>query len=514
MSQAAKTRPKAEAATPVRAAIYLRQSVAEQTLTGFTSLDAQRDACAHYIQSQAGQGWEVLPQDYGDAGFSGGNIERPGLKRLLEDIDRGLVDKVVVYKVDRLSRSLVDFARLMERFDRRKVGFASVSQSFDTSTSMGRLILNLLLSFGQFERELIGERTRDKVAAARKRGKWTGGTVIYGYRLDLEKHGLVIVPEEAEVVRLAFDLYAQSRSTLAVSERLNVLGHIRQRQGKESGQAIGGRPWDKVSVHRLLRNPLYAGLMRQGDDLHEAEHEGIIPREVFERVQRMLNDRSAGRPPRRSRKSEYLLAGILRCGSCGGAMTSSLSRGGNGRMYRYYRCSRSAKTGERCPGGHLSAAAIEAAVVREVRQVAARGEVQRRVLEELEGGHAGRGELDAQRERLSARLGKLKGDARRLIDAMAEGEPGSTLFRARLSEIEVQMNGVQRGLDEVEGNLRALEGARQRAGWVVDVLSAFDGVWDALQPPERREFLCLAVRGVQVDIGTRTVRVAFHELST
>jgi site-specific DNA recombinase len=251
--------------------------------------------------------------------------------------------------------------------------------------------------------------------------------------------------------------------------------------------------------------------MRQGDDLHDAEHEGIIPREVFERVQRMLNDRTVTRGLQRSRKSEYLLAGLLRC-SCGSAMTSSLSRGGNGRLYRYYRCSRSAKTGSRCPGGHLPAAAIEAAVVREVRQVAARGDVQRRVLEELEDGHAAREELEAQRERLSARLGKLKADARRLVDAMAEGEPGSALLRTRLLDLEAEMGGVQADLDEVDTNLRALEGARYRAEWVANVLSTFDGVWDALQPPERREFLCLAVRTVQVEPATRGVRVAFHEL--
>jgi len=209
----------------------------------------------------------VLPARYDDGGFTGGNMERPALTRLIDDVERGEVDIVVVYKVDRLSRSLLDFARLIERFEQRGVGLVAVTQHLDTSTSMGRLTLNILLSFAQFEREIISERTRDKIAAARRRGKWAGGPLILGYRVDRERRALEIIPEEAEVVRLAFELYLRTRSIGLTAKRLNARGFKQKKHVSKTGREVGGRPWDKNTVHRLLRNPLYVGKVRQGAEL-------------------------------------------------------------------------------------------------------------------------------------------------------------------------------------------------------------------------------------------------------
>ncbi len=196
----------------VRCAIYTRKSTTEGLDSDFNTLDAQREAAEHFIKSQAAQGWRALPTRYDAGGFTGGNLERPALTRLMDDIERGEIDTVVVYKVDRLSRSLLDFSRLVERFEKRHVAFVSITQHFDTSTSMGRLVLHILLSFAQFERELISERTRDKIAAAKRRGKWTGGPLVLGYRVDRLRRALEVVPEEAAVVKLVFELYARTLS--------------------------------------------------------------------------------------------------------------------------------------------------------------------------------------------------------------------------------------------------------------------------------------------------------------
>ena len=236
----------------VRCAIYTRKSTTEGLDSDFNTLDAQREAAEHFIKSQAAQGWKALPTRYDDGGFTGGNLERPALTRLMDDIERGEIDTVVVYKVDRLSRSLLDFARLVERFEKRRVAFVSITQHFDTSTSMGRLVLNILLSFAQFERELISERTRDKIAAAKRRGKWTGGPLVLGYRVDRQRRALEVVPEEAAIVKLVFELYERTLSIALTSQRL-------ERAASRCGHAWPSwndprAPFNKNAVHRLLRN--------------------------------------------------------------------------------------------------------------------------------------------------------------------------------------------------------------------------------------------------------------------
>src|SRR5436305_10858666 len=243
----------------VRCAIYTRKSTEEGLEQEFNSLDAQREASEAYIASQKNEGWTCLPTRYDDGGFTGGNMDRPALKRLLADIEAGQVDAIVVYKLDRFSRSLLDFAKMMETLDRHQVAFVSITQQFSTGTSMGRLVLNVLLSFAQFEREIIAERTRDKIAATRRKGKWTGGTPILGYDVDPQANRLVVNAREAERVRAIFQLYLELQGLLPVVEELARRGWTNKRWTNHQGQDAGGEPFTRTSLYRLLTNVCYLG---------------------------------------------------------------------------------------------------------------------------------------------------------------------------------------------------------------------------------------------------------------
>jgi site-specific DNA recombinase len=249
-----------EAKTRFRCAIYTRKSTDEGLEQNFNSLDAQRAACEAYIQSQAGEGWECLPQVYDDGGWSGGNMERPALKRLLAEISKGQVDIVVVYKVDRLTRSLTDFARIVETFDNNKASFVSVTQAFNTTNSMGRLTLNVLLSFAQFEREVTGERIRDKIAASMARGIWMGGSIPKGY--DLGDRRLDVNPIEAEQIRYIFKRYLELNSLVSLAKDLDQNNIRSKRWTARSGKERGGYLYGPSGLSYLLRNRIYLGEIR------------------------------------------------------------------------------------------------------------------------------------------------------------------------------------------------------------------------------------------------------------
>ena len=284
----------------VRCAIYTRKSTEEGLEQEFNSLDAQREGGEAFVASQRAEGWTCLPDRYDDGGFTGGNMERPALRRLMADIEAGKIDCVVVYKVDRLSRSLLDFARMMQVFDDQRVSFVSVTQQFNTATSMGRLVLNVLLSFAQFEREIISERTRDKIAATRRKGKWSGGLPVLGYDVDPQGYRLVLNEDEAVQVRAIFQLYLQHEAMLPVVQELKRRGWLNKRWTTRAGQERGGQSFTKTSLHRLLTNVLYAGQVRYKDEVHAGEQTGIIDVGTFKAVQDLLrrNGRTGGAPVR------------------------------------------------------------------------------------------------------------------------------------------------------------------------------------------------------------------------
>ncbi len=341
-----------------RCAIYTRKSSEEGLDQDFNSLNAQREACEAYIASQKAEGWVALREHYDDGGVSGGTLERPALKQLLSDIEAGLIDVVVVYKIDRLSRSLMDFAKLVEVFERCGVTFVSITQSFNTTTSMGRLTLNILLSFAQFEREVIGERIRDKFAASRKRGMWMGGFVPLGY--DVKDRKLVVNESEAELVRHIFERFIRLGSVTMLVREL-------QAQGRRTKR---GKPFDKGIVYKLINNRVYVGEAVHKGESYPGEHQAIVDREIFDKVQAILatNGRPRGAVTRSG--TPALLRGLIFTDT-GRAMTPTHTRKGS-RRYRYYVSTdaiRGRATANRPPPLRLPADMVEGAVVGEIRRL-------------------------------------------------------------------------------------------------------------------------------------------------
>jgi len=338
----------------LRCAVYTRKSTEEGLEMEFNSLDAQREACEAYIASQKSEGWVELADRYDDGGFSGGTLERPALKRLLADIEDGRIDVVVVYKIDRLSRSLMDFAKLVEVFDRGGVTFVSVTQSFNTTTSMGRLTLNILLSFAQFEREVIGERIRDKVAASRKKGMWMGGFVPLGYEVRNRK--LLINDAEAATVRMIFERFVSVGSATALARTL----------AAEDVRTRRGRLVDKGFLYKLLNNRVYIGDAVHKGTAYPGEHEAIITRALWDKVHGILRESPRVRAGRTRAATPALLKGLI-FGPTGCAMTPTHTRRGD-KLYRYYVSQSVLKRGANaCPVGRVPAAEIEGAVVDQLR---------------------------------------------------------------------------------------------------------------------------------------------------
>jgi DNA invertase Pin-like site-specific DNA recombinase len=348
----------------LRCAVYTRKSTDEGLEKEFNTLDAQRDACEAYITSQRAEGWVLVRDRYDDGGFSGGTLERPALQRLLRDIQADLVDVIVVYKIDRLSRSLMDFAKLVEVMDAHGVTFVSVTQSFNTTTSMGRLTLNILLSFAQFEREVIGERIRDKFAASRARGMWMGGRVPLGY--DVVARKLVINDAEAPRVRRVFEIFAETGSGIETAKLLQA----------EGATSKAGRPLDKGDVYKLLNNRTYVGEAAHKGQIYPGEHQGIVPRQLWDRAHAVLQISPRSRAAQYRQHAPALLKGLL-YGTDGRALSPTHTRK-KGRLYRYYVAQRVMKggaAGDTSIVRRISAAQIEAAVMSQVRALLRQPEV-------------------------------------------------------------------------------------------------------------------------------------------
>lgn len=348
-----------------RCAVYTRKSSEEGLEQDFNSLDAQREACLAYIASQRGEGWRAVPARYDDGGFSGGNMERPALQRLLQDIGAGLVGTVVVYKVDRLTRSLADFAKMVELFDRHKASFVSVTQQFNTTTSMGRLTLNVLLSFAQFEREVTGERIRDKIAASKRKGMWMGGHPPLGY--DILKRALVINPEEANLVRLIFKRYLEIGSVHELCTWLNANGYRSKRRVSVSGRVHGGGKFFRGQLYWALQNRVYLGEIVHKDKSYPGAHRPIIDQRTWDKVRALLVKNRSDQTSRALVKEPSLLTGLL-FDDQGNRMTPSHASK-YGKRYRYYinghssRGSADSSTTMRVPAHDL-----ETLVVRELQR--------------------------------------------------------------------------------------------------------------------------------------------------
>ena len=345
----------------VRCAIYTRKSSEDGLEQDFNSLDAQREACAAFIASQKAEGWVLLPDRYDDGGLSGGTLERPALKRLMRDLEAGKVDQIVVYKIDRLTRSLADFAKLVERLDAAGASFVSVTQSFNTATSMGRLTLNVLLSFAQFEREVTAERIRDKIAASKRRGLWMGGLVPFGY--DADGRTLKIREDEAAVVRQLFELYRRLGTVRAVHAEALRLGFRSRVRVLASGRTVGGGSFSRGHIHQMLSNPLYAGRIRHKRVVHDGQHPAIIAPDLWEAVQAGLAENAARERGTGNSGERSPFAGKL-FDETGDRLTPSHANK-RGVRHRYYVSHRLVQPGATsdASGWRLPARALEQAIV-------------------------------------------------------------------------------------------------------------------------------------------------------
>ncbi len=345
-----------------RCAIYTRKSTEEGLEQDFNSLDAQREACAAFIQSQKHEGWTAVPTSYDDGGYSGGTMERPALQRLLADIEAGRIDVIVVYKVDRLTRALSDFAKLVEIFDRRGVSFVSITQQFNTTTSMGRLTLNILLSFAQFERELIGERVRDKVAASKKKGMWMGGTVPLGY--DAKDRKLVVNKAEARTVVDIYRRYLRLKSVRSLQVELDAAGIRSKRRVRPDGTEYGNQRFSQGALYLLLQNRTYRGEATHKGNAYPGEHAAIVDKPLWDAVQAVLAENRVQRATGANTKAPSLLTGLL-FDEAGERLTPTWSVK-KGTRYRYYVSTslvkgdgRTHSTRRRIPAGNLEDVVID-----------------------------------------------------------------------------------------------------------------------------------------------------------
>ena len=495
----------------IRCAIYTRKSTNEGLDQEFNSLDAQRESAESFIKSQRDEGWMCMPERYDDGGFSGGNTDRPALKRLMADVEAGKIDCIVVYKVDRLSRSLLDFTRLMETLDRQDVSFVSVTQHFNTTSSMGRLTLNILLSFAQFEREIISERTRDKIAAARRKGKWTGGVPPLGYDVAPEGGKLLVNEPEASQVRSIFGLYLKHQSLIETVKELDRRGWTTKSWTTRKGREHIGRPFSKGSLFKLLTNVLYTGKMTLGRETFEGEHSAVVDARLFRQAQALLrrNGRSGGKHVRG--RFGALLKGLVHCVPCDCSMshshTTRKSKGATKR-YRYYVCLNAQKRGwHNCPSKSVPSAELETFVVDQIRCI---GRDSTLLEETVRQAHAlarqQLAELEAEKNRLEQELVRLDAGLRRLA-AKGHAMNGAA---DEVAELQERIQADERRANELSEEIGQLRRETIDERELASALALFDPVWDTLAPREQRRVLQLLVERVDYDGEQNTVAITFH----
>jgi len=506
-----RTRTPARPGTPlVRCAIYTRKSTDEGLEQEFNSLDAQREAAEAFVTSQAGEGWRALPLRYDDGGFTGGNMERPALQRLLADIRAGKIDCVIVYKVDRLSRSLLDFARLIETFEKHKVSFVSVTQQFNTANSMGRLVLNVLLSFAQFEREIIGERIRDKIAATKRKGKWAGGFPVLGYDVDRSGPSPRLMPNarEAARVRAIFRLYLDLGSMLPVVDELKRRDWKNKENRTSKDEVRGGKPFDKCSLHALLCNPVYIGMVRHKTEVYPGEHEAIVEKEVFEQVQNLMRKNARCGGPMVRNKYGALLRGLMFCKGCDRTMVHTFCNKGGRLKYRYYTCTRAIKEGRKsCPSPSLPAGEAERLVVDQIRTIVSDGGLRAEVIRQANAQYDSEiAEMMDERVRLERELARHHTEIRRLAVSGTTDAATTTL----IADLHERITRATARNAELDGLIDDRHKARLTEDDVRAAFADFDRLWDTLSPREQAKTIAILVARIEFDPTASAISVTFH----
>ena len=482
----------------------------------FNTLDAQRESGEAYIASMKHEGWVCIPDFYDDGGFSGGNMERPGFRQLMNDVENGKIDCLVVYKVDRLSRSLLDFTRIMETLEKHNVSFVSVTQQFNTTHSMGRLTLNILLSFAQFEREIIAERTRDKMAAARRKGKWTGGMPVLGYDIHVRGGKLIVNAFEAARIREIFELYLEHQSLLSTAKELNRRGWTTKKWITKKGHERGGKPFNKNNLSSTLGNVLYLGKLTYKDEEFEGEHEAIVDEKIWRAVRKLLrrNDRNGG-PGTRSgamrNKHGALLKGLLYCAPCNCAMTHSITARGQKR-YRYYVCTQAQKNGwDNCPTKSLPAAEIEAFIIGRIRCIGGDSKLAAKTLEQAQK------QLSEKIDKLNNERRAIEHDMRRfyneqrdlLKEAALDGE-GESFATAKLADTQEKIENSEKRIIAIREELAILESESVNGQELYAAVKSFDPVWESLSGREKSRLLHLLIERVGYDGEKESVSLTFR----
>jgi len=493
-------------------AIYTRVSTEERLDQDLNSLDAQRKSAEAFIESRRAEGWICSPDRYDDAGFSGADMNRPALRRLLADVEEKKVQTIITYKIDRLTRSIHDFCKIMETLEEHGVGFVAVTQSIDTTDSVGRLNVNILMSFAQFEREIIGERTRDKIAMSKRMGKWMGGNPILGYDVDGERRRLVVNEDEVGRVQEMFRLYLEHDSLVAVVEEMNRRGWRTKKWISKAGKIRGGGEFHVPLVRGLLRNIAYIGKVAYKDEVYEGEHDGIVEEKVWQEVQERLKQRTrgGGRNRTSSMTDTALLRGLLVCEACNVAMVPNNTPKGNVR-YHYYICSKAQRQGwDSCPVKSVSAPGIETSVVRRVRGLSrqpgfaahAAGAIRRRkemMTQKLKG----------QIELIRKKRTELSENMDALIEtSRRKGKLGDDGLQ-RWGELNEQVKILDKEIEALEAKYARTWDEEIDEEEVRHALDLLDRRWDGLTFQEQKRLLYFLVERVGYD--RQSVKIDFRE---
>ncbi|MGD9365170.1 MAG: recombinase family protein [Desulfobacteraceae bacterium] len=476
-------------------AIYTRKSHEEGLEQEFNSLDAQRESAEAYIESQKLLGWKALPDRYDDGGYSGGTMERPALQRLMADIDAGKVDVIVVYKIDRLSRALLDFTKMIDMFNDRGVCFVSVTQQISTTDSTGRMMLNVLMTFAQYEREVIAERIRDKVAAAKRRGKYCGGVPILGYDVDRENKKLVVNHEEAQVVQYIFRRFIQLGSAKKMGRELNAQGYRTKTWTTKKGKVRKRVKWNTGHIYRLLNNRVYIGEIVHKEKNYPGEHEGIVDQKTWDKVQAILADNKQVKVSMARTKIVAPLKGVIRCGHCGCSMGPTYTRK-NDRQYTYYICQKDAKRSvSRCPLKRVPAGDIEQAVVEQLSAVfrtptlVAKTYFAAREIESVE-----KDRLIRQKNQLEEELAQARRQALELMKPEND-QPNKDKM---LATVNSRVVGLSKQLTHVASRCKAYQCSKITEQDVSEAFQNVETFWQDLFPVERNRLIRLLVDKVEI----------------
>lgn len=476
-------------------AIYTRKSHEEGLEQEFNSLDAQREAGEAYIKSQQMQGWQLVPERYDDGGFSGGNMERPGLRKLLADIEDGKVDVIVVYKIDRLSRSLLDFMHMIEMFNTKGVSFVSVTQHFSTTDSTGRMFLGILITFAQYEREVAADRIRDKITAAKRRGKYCGGVPILGYDVDRKAKKLVVNQAESQLVNHIFKRFCQLGSGRMMAKELNEQGYTTKSWVTKKGSLHEGKPWNTGHIYRLLKNRTYIGEVTHKEKSYPGEHQAIIDKKTWNKVQTILAENTRDKTGNTRIAMISPLKGVLQCGHCNYAMGPTYTRKGE-RRYTYYICEKDTKRAvSTCPIKRIPAGDIEKAVLEQLNAVfrsptlVAKTYFKAKDMEKTE-----RDRLLKQKTQLEEELTTIRQNALELASA----ENNDPDRQEKLTGLSQQVIDKSRHLANVAAQYQLFDTSEITEQDVSSTFQTVENFWDNLFPLEQHRLIQLLVEKVEI----------------